>query len=159
MLKAEEYKASDSESVRSLILTILKDEYPFDMSAYVDTDINDISGTYGGQENAFFVIKDKDQVVGTGGIKSDSQNSALLRRLFVDKAYRNKGLGTELIKKAVLFCKSKGYGEIVFRATDRMKSAMRLLEKNGFERIESLEISGFHIHVYKLKLNTNDAQN
>ncbi|NQT22692.1 MAG: GNAT family N-acetyltransferase [Candidatus Omnitrophica bacterium] len=152
MLKVEEYRGEDSESVRSLILTILKDEYPFDMNAYADTDINDISGIYGGSENAFFVIRDKGKVVATAGIKRDTEKSALLRRLFVDKAYRKKGLGASLINKAIEFCKSRGYEQIAFRATDRMKDAMHLLEKNGFEKLESLEVSGFHIHRYALTL-------
>ncbi len=154
MLEVKEYKSQDSESVRNLILSILKDEYPFDMNAYSETDINDITRVYGGEKNTFFVIKDEDKVVGTVGVKDESDKTALMRRIFVDKAYRKRGLGASLVKKAVGFCKSKGYKEIAFRATDRMKDAMRLLEKNGFKKIESLEVSGFHIHKYLLTLET-----
>jgi len=152
MLDVQKYKPEDSEKVRDLILSILKDEYPFDMVAYSDTDINDITGVYGGEKCSFFVIKDKDKVVGTVGVKNEDDNTALIRRLFVDKSYRKKGLGTSLVKKALDFCETKDYKEIVFRATDRMKNAMRLLEKNGFKKIESLEVSGFCIHKYLLKL-------
>ena len=152
MLEVEVYKPEDSENTRKLILSILKDEYPFDSNAYSETDINDISGVYGGEKNAFFVIRAKDRIVGTVGIKNETDKSALLRRLFVDKAYRKKGLGKNLLEKAIDVCKTKGYEKIVFRATDRMKDAMRLLEKNGFEKMETLEISGFHIHKYLLKL-------
>ena len=154
MLEVKEYKPQDSESVRNLILSVLKDEYPFDMNAYSETDINDVARVYSGEKNTFFVIKDKDKVVGTVGVKCDSDKTALLRRIFVDKAYRKKGLGASLVKKAVSFCKSKGYKEIAFRSTDRMKDAMRLLEKNGFKKIESLEVSGFNIHKYLLTLET-----
>lgn len=152
MLEVKDYKPEDSESVRNLILSILRDEYPFDMNAYSETDINDITGIYGGEKNTFFVIKDKDKVIGTLGVKNESDKTALLRRLFVDKAYRKRGLGTSLVKKAVSFCESRGYKEMVFRATDRMKNAIQLLEKNGFKKIESLEVSGFHIHKYLLTL-------
>lgn len=153
MLEVKNYKPEDSEGVRILIASILKDEYPFDMNAYSETDINDISGIYSGERNAFFVIKDGARVVGTVGVKNESDKTALLRRFFVDKSYRKKGLGTELLKKALDFCKSTGYKEMVFRATDRMKDAMRLLEKNGFEKIETLKVGGFHIHKYLLKLS------
>ena len=47
-MKVKPYVAEDSTGVRDLILSILKKEYPFDQSAYRDTDINDISGTYSG---------------------------------------------------------------------------------------------------------------
>ncbi len=152
MLEVKDYKPEDSESVRNLILSILKDEYPFDMNAYSETDINDITGIYGGEKNTFFVIKDKDKVIATLGVKNESDKTALLRRLFVDKAYRKRGLGTSLVKKAVSFCESREYKEMVFRATDRMKDAIRVLEKNGFKKMESLEVSGFHIHKYLLNL-------
>lgn len=152
MLKVSTYKSEDSESVRNLILSILKEEYPFDMNAYSETDINDIMGVYSGERNAFFVIKDKNKVIGTAGVKSESGKTALLRRLFVEKSHRKQGLGATLVKKAINFCKSKGYEQIVFRATDRMKEAMQLLEKHGFKKAESLEVSGFNIHKYILKL-------
>ncbi len=151
-MEVKSYKAEDSVGVRDLILSILKAEYPFDMNAYSETDINDISGVYGGDTSAFFVIKEGNRIVGTAGVKNDSEKTALLRRLFVDKNYRKKGLGTSLIQTAVGFCKKKGYKEIVFRATDRMKNAMQLLEKNGFKAVEHLSVSGFSIHKYLLTL-------
>ena len=152
MLKVENYKPEHSGAVRNLIVSILKAEYPFDMSAYSETDINDISGVYGGGRNTFFVVKDGERVIATAGIKGDSEKTAILRRLFVDKKYRKKGLGSTLIKTASQFCRKKGYSEIAFRATDRMKAAMHLLEKHGFEKQESLDMGGFHIHKLLLKL-------
>ena len=142
------YRPKDSAGVKKLILSILKKEYPFDQAAYRDTDINDISGTYGGARNAFFVIEDGGEIVGTVGIKRDSPSVALLRRLFVGEPKRRKGYGTALLKKAVSFCREKKYKEMVFRATDRMMPAIRLCKKHGFEKVESLEVGGFHIHIF-----------
>lgn len=150
--EARKYKPGDSLSVKNLILSILKKEYPFDQSAYQDSDINDISGTYSGEGNAFFVIEKDGKIAGAVGIKKDEKESALIRRLFVDENYRNKGFGTLLLKKAIEFCASEGYGEITFRATDRMASGMELLKKTGFTEKENLEVSGFRIHTFVLKL-------
>ncbi|MDD4202663.1 MAG: GNAT family N-acetyltransferase [Candidatus Omnitrophica bacterium] len=147
-----EFENSDSVAVKELILSILEDEYPFDRTAYSDSDINDISGTYKGARNDFFVCELDNKIVGTAGIKEDTSKTALLRRIFVNKKQRGKGIGKELLNKCVWFCKDHGYKEIVFRATDRMKSAMALMEKNGFKKVESLELGGFHIHMFKLEL-------
>lgn len=152
MFEVKQFKPGDSVGVRDLILSILKDEYPFDMNAYSETDINDISGVYGGDKNFFFVVKDGMDVVGTIGIKKETGDMALMRRLFVSKKYRRRGLGLLLVRKAIDTCRANGYDKIAFRATDRMKEAMRLLEKNGFKETESLEVGGFHIHNYLLKL-------
>ncbi|MFH1594166.1 MAG: GNAT family N-acetyltransferase [Candidatus Omnitrophota bacterium] len=146
------YKPEDSASVRELILSVLEKEYPFDQSAYRDTDINDISGSYSGEGNTFFIVEEDGKIVGSVGIKRDSDKSALLRRLFVDEKYRQKGFGRDLLKNAIEFCGSQKYEEIIFRATDRMLQAMNLCKKMGFVEKEDLEVSGFHIHQFVLKL-------
>lgn len=151
-MEAREYKYEDSQEVKNLILSILEKEYPFDRSVYRDTDVNDVSGTYGGKGNAFFVIEKDKKIVGTVGIKKDAPQSALLRRLFVDENHRKRGLGTMLLKRAIDFCKSSDYKEIIFRATDRMSQAMRLCKKMGFKEKDDLEVSGFRIHRFVLKL-------
>lgn len=148
MVKVEvrKYRPEDSASARDLILSILKKEYPFDQSAYSETDINDISGTYSGKDNAFFVAEKHGDIIGTVGIKKDADDTALLRRFFVNENFRKQGLGTKLLKKAINFCKTHKYRQIIFRATDRMVHAMNLCKKMGFEEKENVEVSGFHIH-------------
>jgi len=151
-MKVRTYKAEDSVGVKNLILTILGKEYPFDQSAYQDSDINDITGTYSGEGNGFFVVEQDRKIVGGVGIKRDDGNRALVRRFFVDKDYRKRGFGTMLIEKAIEFCRDSKYEVIIFRATDRMAGTMELCKKMGFKETESLEVSGFHIHTFILKL-------
>jgi putative acetyltransferase len=152
MAKVRKFNTKDGEGVKELILSILTKEYPFDKSAYEDSDISNISGVYGGKRCAFYVIEDGEKIVGTVGIKDDTKETALLRRMFVDAGHRKKGYGSLLLKKAIEFCRKNDYTEMVFRATDRMKDAMKLIRKFGFEEVESLPISGFHIHKFLLKL-------
>jgi GNAT superfamily N-acetyltransferase len=150
--KVREYRPEDSVEVKGLILSILQKEYPFDQSAYQDSDINDITGTYDGENDAFFVVEKGGKIAGAVGIKKDENQSALVRRLFVDENHRRSGFGTMLLEKAIKFCKAKDYGKMTFRATDRMSSAMKLLKKMGFREDENLEVSGFHIHRFVLRL-------
>ena len=151
-MKAREYKAEDSAGVKDLILSILEKEYPFDRSLYEDSDVNDITGTYSGKGAAFFVIEKDKEIVGAVGIKRDADKTALVRRLFVAEGHRKKGLGKMLLEKTIEFCRESDYKEITFRATDRMLEAMKLCKKMGFEEKEDLEVSGFHIHRFALKL-------
>ena len=140
------YKNDDAKGVKELILGILAKEYPFDKSAYSDSDLDKISETYGNKRDSFFVVEEADEVVATVGVKEESKDEALLRRLFVDLKHRKRGYGTELLDKAVAFCREMGYKKIYFRCTDRMSDAMRLCLKKGFIETEKLEISGFKIH-------------
>ena len=147
------FSKTDAGGVRELILSILTKEYPFDKSAYSDSDLTKIDEVYGGERDSFLVIEDeKDGIVGTVGIKEDSKDGVLLRRLFVDLKHRRLGYGTELLNKAIEFCKDKGYKSIAFRCTDRMKDAMNLCVSKGFKELEALDIAGFRIHNLELKI-------
>jgi len=152
MMSVKKYRSDDESQVKSLILSILAKEYPFDKSAYDDSDINNVAGVYGGKGCVFYVARDGSEIAGTVGIKNDAEKTALLRRLFVSEAHRQKGFGALLLKKAIEFCRKNKYEELVFRATDRMKDAIKLCKKFGFVETESLPISGFHIHKLLLKL-------
>lgn len=142
----------DSKDVKELILSILTKEYPFDKSAYSDSDLDKIGEVYGGKKESFFVMDEDGSVVGTVGVKEDTSDSALLRRLFVDIKHRRKGYGSALLDKAIAFCREKGYKHIFFRCTDRMKDAMNLCLRKGFKEVEALEVAGFKIHNLQLQL-------
>lgn len=150
--KLRRFKTEDSEGVKNLILTILTKEYPFDRSAYSDSDLDRIHETYGGPKESFFVIEENGGIAGTAGIKEDSTENALLRRLFVDPKHRKKGYGTSLLDRAVNFAKEKDYKKIYFRCTDRMADAMRLCLSKGFKEKDSFEMGGFKIHILELSL-------
>lgn len=152
MQKLRTFRKDDADGVKELILSILTKEYPFDKNAYSDSDLDKIDEVYGGAKDSFTLIEENDQIVGTVGVKEDTKDTALLRRLFVDLKHRKKGYGTQLLDKAIDFCKEKGYKKVYFRCTDRMSEAMRLCIKKGFKEVEALEISGFKIHNLELKI-------
>lgn len=147
-----EFKRADGSGVKELILGILTREYPFDKSAYSDSDMEKISQAYGGPKNAFFVIDENGQIAGTVGIKMETDNDALVRRLFVDVKRRRHGYGSELLEKAIDFCRKKGYRRMHFRCTDRMSDAMKLCIRKGFKETDTLSVSGFNIHKLELSL-------
>lgn len=147
-----QFEPQDSQGVKDLILTILTKEYPFDHSAYSDSDLDKIAETYSGPKDSFFVAEENGQIVGTVGIKEDSTEDALLRRLFVDPKHRKKGYGSGLLEMAAKFAKEKGYKRLFFRCTDRMSAAMKLCISKGFKEKDSLEVSGFKIHRLELGL-------
>ena len=140
------FNKEDSGGAKELILSILTNEYPFDRSAYSDSDLDRIDEVYGGANDSFFIIEESGEIVGTVGVKEETKENALLRRLFVDLKHRRRGYGAALLTKAIAFCKEHSYKRIYFRCTDRMSDAMRLCLKNGFKETEALEVGGFRIH-------------
>ncbi|MBI4335334.1 MAG: GNAT family N-acetyltransferase [Candidatus Omnitrophica bacterium] len=143
----------DGPKVKALILSILESEYPFDRKAYSDTDLDNISGAYGGIRDTFFVAEKEGEIIATAGIKEDAKDSALLRRVFVNPNQRRKGYGALLLGEAIKFCKDRGYKELVFRTTGKMTQAIELCKKKGFTEIEKLDLGGFFIHKFVLNLS------
>lgn len=151
-MQVRKFSQKDGEGVKNLIISILTKEYPFDKSVYEDSDIANIGKTYGGKRDVFFVIDAENDVIGTVGVKEDSKDTALLRRLFVKPAFRRKGYGVLLLSKAINHCKKNNYRHVVFRATGRMAQAINLLKKTGFREIEKVDLGGFAIYKFALDL-------
>ncbi len=151
-MQVRSFDKKDSDEVKELILSILTQEYPFDRSAYSDSDLFDLSAAYGGARDTLYVLEDNGKIIGTVGIKEDAKDTALLRRLFVASQMRGKGLGKLLVDEALKFCNSKGYSKVVFRTTNRMKQAIELCKKKGFEKSEEVDLQGFQIYKFLLKL-------
>lgn len=146
------FKEDDHPKIRELILSILTKEYPFDKSCYSDSDLYSLGETYGGKRDSFFVIEKDSRIIGTAAVKEESDNMALLRRVFVDPEFRGKGYGKLLVDRAVDFCKQNGYNHIVFRTTNRMIQAIQLCKKKGFKEAESADLGGFKIYKFLLEI-------
>jgi GNAT superfamily N-acetyltransferase len=151
-MKTRMFEPKDSEGVKNLIISILTKEYPFDKNVYEDSDIADICQAYGGKRDGFFVIESESKIVGTVGVKEESKDTALIRRLFVDIASRRKGYGTLLLDRAIRHCRSNNFEHIVFRSTGRMVQAINLLKKTNFKEAEKIDLGGFQIYKFVLDL-------
>jgi len=146
------FEKKDSNNVKNLVISILTKEYPFDQSVYEDSDIADIEQAYSGKREGFFVLESEDRILGTVGIKQESEDVALIRRLFVDPASRRRGYGALLLDKAILHCRDNNFKYIVFRTTGKMVQAINLLKKMNFREVEKLDLGGFQIYKFILDL-------
>lgn len=151
-IQVRKFKEQDTDKVKNLINSILLKEFAIEKSAYPDTDLEHISSSYGGERDTFFVLTMGDKPIGTVAIKEDSKFIALLRRFFVSPKFRKRGFGVLLLKKAIDFCREKEFHEVVFRTTDRMNSAIKLCQQNGFIEKEKILFENFKIIKFVLNL-------
>lgn len=148
-----EYQDKDAKAVKGLITSILSKEFSLQKGAYPDTDLNAIPNIYGGKREKFYVMEDDSRIIGTVGIKEDSKDAALLRRIFVDPTYRGKGCGAKLVDKAIGFCKEAGYRGIIFRSTSAMQAANELCLKRGFKEKERFLFEGIEIVMFEYRIS------
>ncbi|MFH1867666.1 MAG: GNAT family N-acetyltransferase [Candidatus Omnitrophota bacterium] len=148
------YQPADSQGVKSLITTIMNKEFSAEEKAYRYGDLDNIMDAYGKLREKFLVVEEDAEIVGTAGIKEDSDSDALLRRLFVHPSHRGRGIGSMLVDTAIDFCKMSNYKNVVFRATSNMREAITLLtsKKSFMEKgrhvFDNVEIIILHYKVH-----------
>ncbi len=145
---------TDLPNVKSLISSIMNREYPVEEKAYQYGDLDNIADAYGALREKFLVVQEGSEIIGTVGIKEDSDSTALLRRLFVHSSHRSRQIGSMLVDTALDFCKMNGYKRVVFRATSRMEAAIKLLQdKKGFVDKERFAFNDVEITLLHYKVH------
>ncbi len=99
-------------------------------------------------------VSDADGViVGSIGVVGVDQSSAELRWFLVDHGLRNRGLGKELLKQAVAFCRGK-YRQVFIRTFNSLHSASHLYQRFGFllRETQPLFIWGRNVTVERWEL-------
>ena len=147
-INIRDYQKEDKEAVYGLILSIMEQEFEdIPPSVYLE-DIGDIPRVYGSEGDHFYVCEHQGKIIGTIALKRDDEDSALLRRFFVNPHFRGSGVGSQLIAKALEFCKQKKYKKVFFDGNTKMHKVRALLKKNGFKEDESIPLE--NIGIFKL---------
>ena len=137
----------DTSQVKQLICGILDKEFASEHQAYGGPDLDDPVQYYGGQKDIFLVAEKDGAIIGTVAIKEDTPDTALLRRIFLNKAFRGKGYGEKLLQKAMAFCFEQQYQNVTFRGTAAMQAALQLCLKEGFKETDVAEMNAFKMYV------------
>ena len=151
-MKVRSFREEDEAAVKELIGSILNREFLLEKGAYSDTDLHMISKVYMGSRNIFLVGELDHQIIGTAAVKEDDPETALLRRVFVDPAYRGKKFGSRLVDEALQFCRQQRYKKVVFRGTTGMSAAISLIQKKGFYEIERIRFGDVEMIHFTLSL-------
>lgn len=114
-------------------LSFEKDEYPLS----VEEQKASIESTAASPNNLMLLVLDGEDIVGIGTISSSwkikSRHSGELG-IVVEQAHQGQGIGTEIIKRLIEWCKENGYTTRIQLDTrcDNEK-AVELYQKFGFE--------------------------
>lgn len=130
--------ARDYEGAKALFL-----EYARSLSFNLcfqdfDAELAGITTMYGGPHGGIILVKD-DQAghfVGCVGIRRVDDRTAELKRMYVREAYRQRGLGRDLLDRAVHLARDLGYRRVRLDTMPTMTRAIALYRAYGFREIE-----------------------
>ena len=92
---------------------------------------------------AVFFVEFKGDVIGTFALMPIDNNSFELMKMTVIESFRSKGVGDQILKFAINFCKMKNVSTLVLYSNTVLKSAMRLYQRNGFTEVALSESSPY----------------
>ncbi len=124
----------DSEVIRQHIFKIL-DEYglPQDEDG-IDGDLRDIETNYLDAGGVFWVIENENQaIIATSAMYPNlPANEVELRKMYINSAYRGKGLGKFLLQKSIDWANRNSYQSIVLDTAAVLHEAIALYKKYDF---------------------------
>lgn len=132
-------KNSDTIAVRDIIRTVMPE---FGASgqgfAIHDTEVSNMFDVYTQPKSAYFVCELNGTIIGGGGVApllGGDENTCELKKMYFLPAGRGKGLGQRVLSECLKAAKELGFEYCYLETFNTMNNAMKLYEKNGFERI------------------------
>lgn len=112
-------------------------EFNFDYSeSSSENDLFDIEACYLLSGGSFEVIEEEGgDIVGTIGLIAIDNSTAKLRKMYVDPAHRQIGLGKTLLSRAISKSCDIGCERILLETVDVMRQAVQLYESFGFVKV------------------------
>lgn len=103
------------------------------------------------------VLNENNFEIGCVGIRKLDKKISELKRMYVKKEFRNKGIGKKLLQSAIEESKKLGYEKIQLDTISTMTEAISLYEKFGFAEISSYRYNPFENAKY-FELNLIENQ-
>ncbi|WMW21425.1 GNAT family N-acetyltransferase [Methanolobus mangrovi] len=128
------FSSEYSSGTRAFVLSVLSGE-GFEYDPLKDSDLDDVGGNYLRAGGAFFIYLYKGEIVGTSAVKNLGSGNCEVKRLYVKKECRGKGLGLALFLAALDFSK-KNYSFVRLKTDSSLKKAIFIYLSNGFEIVK-----------------------
>ena len=130
----------DDAELASVIRSVLIElGVPKTGTAYADPEVDAMTAAYAKSWSACFVVEEHGKVIGGGGYAplqgGEAQVCELQKMYFLPEA-RGRGLGRQLMEKALLFAVENEFCLCYIETLPYMKAAQRLYRKMGFDYIE-----------------------
>lgn len=132
------YRPEDLPGVVEVIRSVLEEyNYVMDFDEF-DRDLVDIPNAYQDAGGAFWVVNDGRGVIGTVAVLPQENDTCELRRLYIKKSHRGKGLGSRLINTVVGWALAGGFRRIVLWSDVLFEAAHHLYVKHGFTPTDTI---------------------
>jgi len=103
---------------------------------YMRADAERMPGPYVPPRGGLWLAVHDDVGVGCVALRPIDEGSAEVKRMFVDEAWRGRGVGRALMETVIAAAHERGYATLRLGTLDDMKAAQQLYESLGFRPID-----------------------
>ena len=117
-------------------------------------DLADIGAAYLNRANSdFWIAEAGHKPIGCLGVYSRSDAEAEIRRVAVDREFRQLGVASRLMDHAEAFCRRAGYSRIVLRTASFLSAAINMYERRGYRQTAREGFANTTISIYQYTLD------
>jgi len=105
-----------------------------------DAEVDHMAEAYAGPLAAYFVVTDRERVVGGGGVAQlagGAPNVCELKKMYFLPEARGVGMGRALLARCLDAARERGYTLCYLETLSAMQDARRLYERAGFTQIDA----------------------
>lgn len=132
----------DCERIAELVFAVLR-EYDLQPDPEsTDADLKNIESSYFERGGAFYVLEDKpDSIIGAYGLYPQGGAACELRKMYLHKSFRRKGLGKMLLENALAKAREMGFETVTLETASVLVEAIGLYKSYGFVEYEPEHLS------------------
>ncbi len=140
------YQATDYGAVASLWTRINRELAPAGMeelferyiATTIDGELRQLPEIFSeARRNAFWVVESERGIVGSFGIESHGAGDTELRRMYLDKAHRGRGIAQRMLDHAQAEARALGFTRMILSTAEIQKSAVIFYRRSGFQQIRT----------------------
>ena len=131
------FSKKDSQGFTTLLSSVLK-EFNMYLDPVYDNDLNDLPTFYGGKRDCFLIAEIDGRIVGSCAIKEQKPKVGEIRKLYVQKDFRNLGIGGSLLDKVLEHAHRQQYQKLFLTTDKQFIVASNLYQSRGFEIIKEI---------------------
>jgi GNAT superfamily N-acetyltransferase len=167
------YEPSDHGAVQALVVDINRELAPAAMRAAFEDyiarslseEIDRIPEYYGGRGGGFWVATEDAAVVGTFGLERMDTDAAELRRMYVARDRRRRGIARLMLQRAEELCRKAGCRRLTLGTSELPPAAIELYRRSGYrqvreevsERETNKAIAGLRRFYFEKELRAGDG--
>ena len=105
------------------------------MAVSLRDEIDRLAAYYAERQGVFFVVRDGDRLAGVFGLERLGAEAAELRRMYVDAAYRRRGLARQMLEYAEQACRDAGTRVMTLSTSELQQAALAFYRGAGYRLV------------------------